>query len=116
VLLAKRTKPPFQWSFPGGGIEAGESPEQAAAREAREEVSIEIEILAKAGVREITLTDRRYAISVFAARLLSGEPAAGPEASAIGWFEIEEIASLDTTDELENYAVVAKRLFLAAKA
>ena len=56
MLLAKRTKPPLKWSFPGGGIETGESAEGAAIREAREEVSVEIEILGKAGVREITLS------------------------------------------------------------
>ncbi|MGE0339428.1 MAG: NUDIX domain-containing protein, partial [Xanthobacteraceae bacterium] len=39
VLLAKRTKPPFKWSFPGGSIEPGESAEEAAIREVREEVS-----------------------------------------------------------------------------
>lgn len=115
MLLAKRTKPPLKWSFPGGGIEAGESAEAAAIREAREEVSVEIEILGKAGVREITLPERRYVISVFAAGLLSGEPMVGPEASEIGWFEVAEIAALDATDELVRFAVEAKRAFLAAK-
>jgi 8-oxo-dGTP diphosphatase len=116
-LLAKRTKPPFQWSFPGGSLEPGETAAQAAIREAKEEVSVEIEIIAKAGEREVELPEanRRYVISVFAARLVSGEPKAGPEASETGWFELPEISSLDTTPELATYAEKAKRLFLAAK-
>jgi len=114
VLLARRTKPPFQWSFPGGKIEAGETPEQAVIREVREEVSAEIALLGKAGEREVLLAERRYIISVFAARLISGEPSTGPEASEIGWFEIAEIGTLDATAGLASYAIEAKRLFLSA--
>ncbi len=55
-------------------------------------------------------------ISVFAARLVAGEAKAGAEAAAVGWFDVPEIAALDTTPELEVYAERAKRLFLAAKA
>jgi 8-oxo-dGTP diphosphatase len=115
VLLAKRTKPPFQWSFPGGSIEPGESAAKAAIREAREEISVEIEIVAKAGEREVRLPERRYLISVFAAKLVSGEPTTSAEASATGWFGIEEITVLDTTPGLEESAREAERVFLAAK-
>jgi 8-oxo-dGTP diphosphatase len=116
VLLAKRTKPPFQWSFPGGRLEPGESAEEAAIREAREEVSVEIEIIGKAGEREVMLPGRCFLISVFAARLVSGEAQPGPEASETGWFAIEDIETLDATPGLAESAREAERLFLAAKA
>jgi 8-oxo-dGTP diphosphatase len=116
VLLAKRTKPPFKWSFPGGSIEPGESAAQAAIREAQEEVSLEIELIEKAGEREMLLPGRRYLISVFAAQAVRGEAQTGPEASEIGWFDVEEIAKLDTTEGLIESAREARRVFLASKA
>ncbi len=116
MLLAKRARLPLQWSFPGGSLEPGETAEQAAIREAREEVSVDIEIVAKAGEREVSLRSRRYAISVFAAKLVAGEPLTSPEASEIGWFDLAELASLDTTEGLAEAAAAARRAFLAAKA
>lgn len=34
---------PGEWDFPGGGVEAGESPNQGAARELMEEAGIEVD-------------------------------------------------------------------------
>ena len=45
VLLCKRSPKeslPNHWSIPGGGIENGESPGQAAIREVHEETNIEL--------------------------------------------------------------------------
>jgi mutator protein MutT len=116
VLLARRAKSPFKWSFPGGRVEPGETSEDAAIREAREEVSVEIQILAKSGEREVPLPGKRYVISIFAARIVSGEGKTGAEASETGWFHISEIAALDTTEGLAEAAQAAAKLVEAAKA
>ncbi len=41
---SKKPEIPFQWEFPGGKIEDGESPQQAISRELSEELSIKVEV------------------------------------------------------------------------
>jgi 8-oxo-dGTP diphosphatase len=45
VVLIKRRNPPHGWALPGGFVEYGETLEEAAAREAREETGLEVEVL-----------------------------------------------------------------------
>lgn len=53
VLMARRRQQEGKllWAFPGGGIEAGETPEQAAVREVAEEVGLEVEAVGVLGDR-----------------------------------------------------------------
>ncbi|MFI8499424.1 NUDIX hydrolase [Streptomyces sp. NPDC085524] len=46
VLMARRREREGKllWAFPGGGIEAGETPEEAAVREVAEEVGLEVAV------------------------------------------------------------------------
>ena len=50
VVLIERAHPPAGFALPGGFIEAGESAEAAAVREAREETSLEVELTGLLGV------------------------------------------------------------------
>jgi 8-oxo-dGTP diphosphatase len=119
VLLAQRARPRGVWSLPGGKCEPGETAAAAAMREAREELGVEIAIVAAAGFREVEFRKPdgeiiRYRIEVFAARLVSGTPTPGPEALETGWFGAHEIASLKTTEGLQESVEQAARALASA--
>jgi len=45
IVLIGRKNPPHGWALPGGFVDYGESLEQAALREAREETSLDVQLL-----------------------------------------------------------------------
>lgn len=44
IVLIERRNPPFGWALPGGFVDVGETLEQAAVREAREETCLEVNL------------------------------------------------------------------------
>ena len=50
VVLIERLNPPHGWAIPGGFVDVGESVEDAAVRELREETSLEVELTALLGL------------------------------------------------------------------
>ena len=92
VLAALRPGPDGGWEFPGGKVEPGETDEQAAVRELREELALEIKPGASLGPAQPI--NERYLLRVYAADLLSGEPVLH-EHSAIRWVGTAELADLD---------------------
>lgn len=45
IILIKRKNPPYGWAIPGGFVDYGESLPSAAIREAKEETSLDIELI-----------------------------------------------------------------------
>jgi len=92
VLFVRQTYGARLWGFPGGIVDAGESPRDAALRETMEEVGIEAAVCDQIG--EYVLTGRGWPdiqASVFVGRVVAGEPQIGdPD-------EIEEIRWVDPT-------------------
>ena len=45
VVLIKRKNPPYGWALPGGFVDYGESLDEAAVREAREETDLDVKLI-----------------------------------------------------------------------
>ena len=45
IVLIKRKNPPYGWAIPGGFVDYGESLEEAAVREAKEETNLEVKLI-----------------------------------------------------------------------
>lgn len=96
VLLIRRAAPEngLVWQFPAGKVDEGESPEQAAAREALEEAGVVVVPAGVIGTRVHPGTGRR--VVYVACRWVSGEPrAASPrEVAGAEWVSITNVAEL----------------------
>ena len=94
IVLIQRKNPPPGWAIPGGFVDYGETVEEAARREAREETGLELADLRLFGVYSDPKRDARvHTIStVFIARGI-GTPRAGDDAANIGVFTKDHLPS-----------------------
>lgn len=96
VLLA-RLSYRNSWGLPGGLLKRGESPENAARREVREEAGLEVDLLGDPAV-VVDSAAQRVDV-VFRARPAAGmDPdalaASSPEIVALGWYQPDDLPDL----------------------
>lgn len=101
VLLWRKVKGIEYFVFPGGGVEAGETLEQAVVREALEETSLEVKVEKLFHVITNELNESNFYICQY----ISGEPKLGnsTEMQAMNeanqyepmWKNISELSQLD---------------------
>jgi len=82
------------WEFPGGKVEAGESPEAALIREIREELDVDIEV--GPPLTPVEWTDGKVSIRLlpFRSRIVSGMPMAH-EHEEIRWCERHQLTDIE---------------------
>jgi len=98
VLLMKRKGPHGQgtWSTPGGHLDFGETPEQCAAREAKEEVGLDVvDVRFRAVTNDVFEETGKHYITIWMDGSSTGEPtmASEREISEIGWFAWDALPS-----------------------
>jgi 8-oxo-dGTP diphosphatase len=86
VLLIERRNEPAGWALPGGFVDVGETVEQAAIREAREETGLDVELRHLLGVYSDPARDPRgHTVSVVFVARADGTPAASDDAKDVQW-------------------------------
>ncbi|UCE22334.1 MAG: NUDIX hydrolase [Candidatus Aminicenantes bacterium] len=92
IVLIKRKNPPYGWALPGGFVDYGESLEEAAVREAREETSLDVQLEKQLHTYSDPNRDpRQHTISTVFVASARGRPKAADDAQEIGVFTKEEI-------------------------
>jgi 8-oxo-dGTP diphosphatase len=107
IWLLKRGFEPAKglWTFPGGFVDLGESVEEAARREAREEIGIDVELKSLVGV--YSRSDQRVVLIVYAAEP-NGVPQGSDEATEVVLYAPDELpwdrlAFWSTAQALRDY-------------
>jgi len=107
IVLIKRRNPPHGWAIPGGFVDYGESLEEAAVREAKEETNLDIELVKQFHTYSDPGRDPRFhCVSTVYIAKGHGTPQARDDAREIGAFtdsSLPKDLAFDHAKILEDY-------------
>jgi 8-oxo-dGTP diphosphatase len=87
IVLIERANEPYGWAIPGGFVDVGETVENAAIREAREETGLEVRLVALLGLYSDPRRDPRgHTVTAVYVAQASGTPVAADDAKLCGAF------------------------------
>lgn len=92
ILLIERRYPPPGWALPGGFVDVGETLEQAAVREAAEEICLPVTLITLLGCYSDPARDpRQHTVSAVYIAEACGEPRAADDAAAVQAFALHDL-------------------------
>lgn len=118
LLLIRRGRPPAEgsWSLPGGGQKLGETAEEAARRELREETGLEVGAMLLAGHADSITRDPEgrirfhYTIIDFAAAWTGGVAKPGGDAMEARWIDLAAVNDYLVWNQARHVVASARTL------
>ena len=103
--MIERAFPPYGWAIPGGFVDVGEMVEVAAVREAKEEVSLDVKLIALLGIYSDPNRDcRGHTVTACYVAEAYGKPKAADDAKHCQVFNIDKLPELLAFDHAQVLA------------
>ena len=94
IVLIERKNPPYGWALPGGFMDYGETFEEAALREAKEETSLDIVLRCQLHAYSDPKRDpRKHTVTIVFVAEAAGILLAGDDAKMVGIFTKDNLPS-----------------------